>query len=191
MKTAIEFFVNWDVDEIIILDIDATVNKKKPDLLAIQHWATECRMPLCYGGGVSSVEQIQEIISLGVEKVAINSSALSSPELINQAAQLVGSQSVVVVIDYKKRRFSKKYDVYTQNGMQKHKYDLLSWALEVEKQGAGEIVLNSIDSDGTMGGYDMEAIRLIKKNVSIPVTALVKPGPEVTSATPHLPLVRA
>ena len=169
---AVKIFNEKEVDELIILDIDATVNKKRPDLLAIKHWAAECRMPLCYGGGVSSVEQIQEIISLGVEKVAINSSALSSPELINQAAQLVGSQSVVVVIDYKKRRFSKKYDVYTQNGMQKHKYDLLSWALEVEKQGAGEIVLNSIDNDGAMGGYDMEAIRLIKKNVSIPVTAL-------------------
>jgi len=169
---AVKIFNEKEVDELIILDIDATVNKREPDLLAIQHWAVECRMPLCYGGGVSSVEQIQRIISLGVEKVAINSSALSNPELINQAAQIVGGQSVVVVIDYKKRRFGKKYDVYTQNGMKKHKYDLLSWAIEVEKQGAGEIVLNSIDGDGTMAGYDMEAIRLIKKNIRIPVTAL-------------------
>lgn len=169
---AVRIFNEKEVDELIILDIDATAYGRSPDMAAIKHWAAECRMPLCYGGGVSTVEQIQEIISLGVEKVAINSSALSNPGLIKSASASVGSQSVVVIIDYKKRGFSKKYDVYTQNGTQRHKHDLLSWALEVEKQGAGEIVLNSIERDGTMTGYDTDVIRLIKKNISIPVTAL-------------------
>ena len=90
---AVKIFNEKEVDELIILDIDATVKNKNPDLLTIQHWASECRMPLCYGGGVSSVKQIQEIISLGVEKVAINTSALLNPDIINQAASLVGNQS--------------------------------------------------------------------------------------------------
>jgi cyclase len=169
---AVKIFNEKEVDELIILDIDATVKNKNPDLLTIQHWASECRMPLCYGGGVSSVKQIQEIISLGVEKVAINTSALLNPDIINQAASLVGNQSIVVVIDCKKRKFSKHYDIYFQNGKKKYKIELISWILEVEKRGAGEIIINSIDKDGLMSGYDMELIRLVKKNVSIPVTAL-------------------
>ena len=169
---AVKIFNEKEVDELIILDIDATVNNRGPDLLAIQNWAAECRMPLCYGGGVSSIDQIHKIISFGVEKVAISSAALSNPELIRQASLAVGSQSVVVVIDIKKRKFSKKYDIYTHNGTQKYKKNLLSWAIEVQKLGAGEIVLNSIDRDGVMKGYDMEAAQCVQEVVSIPITIL-------------------
>ena len=169
---AVKIFNEKEVDELIILDIDATSNNKRPDLLSIKNWASECRMPLCYGGGITSVEEIQKIISLGVEKVSINSSALANPDIINKAAALVGSQSIVVSIDCKRRKFSNDYDIYVQNGKKIYKIDLISWILEVEKRGAGEIVLNSIDNDGLMNGYDLDLITLVKKKVSIPVTAL-------------------
>ena len=169
---AVRIFNEKEVDELIILDIDATINNKCPDFLSIKNWASECRMPLCYGGGISSVEEIQRIISLGVEKVSINSSALLNPDIINEAADLVGSQSVVVSIDCKRRKFNKGYDIFIQNGKKKYKIDLISWILEVEKRGAGEIVLNSIDNDGLMKGYNLDLIRLVKEKVSIPLTAL-------------------
>ena len=168
----VKIFNEKEVDEIIILDIDATADSKIPDLLMIKNLAAECRMPLCYGGGISSIAQIQEIISLGVEKVALSAAALFDPELISQAAQTVGSQSVVVVIDVKKRRFSKKYDIYTHNGTKKHKKDFLSWVAEVQSLGAGEIVINSIDRDGTMNGYDTELVEIVKETISLPLTVL-------------------
>ena len=168
----VKIFNEKEVDELIVLDIDATSNNFEPDLIMIKNLASECRMPLCYGGGVSSVNQIQEIISLGVEKVALSSSALLNPSLISKAAQAVGSQSVVVVIDLKKRRFSSKYDVYSHNGTKKYKKDFLEWAKEVQSLGAGEIVLNSIDKDGTMEGYDYGLVKLVREVVSLPLTVL-------------------
>ena len=168
----VKIFNEKEVDEIIILDIDATADSKIPDLLMIKNLAAECRMPLCYGGGISSIAQIQEIISLGVEKVALSAAALFNPELISQAAQTVGSQSIVVVIDVKKRRFSKKYDIYTHNGTKKSKWKLNDFISKLEEIGIGEIVINSIDNDGVMQGYDLPLIESIREKCSMPITVI-------------------
>lgn len=168
---AVRIFNEKQVDELTILDIDATVEKREPDYKMIEHWAAECRMPLCYGGGVKTAEQAQRIFNLGVEKVAISSAAVEDPSLITRMAERVGSQSVVVVIDAKKKLFG-GYEVYTHNGKKgtgKNPFDL---AKQFEKLGAGEIVINSIDNDGVMKGYDMTLSEKMRANTSLPLTVL-------------------
>jgi len=169
---AVKIFNEKEVDELIILDIDASTQNREPDFLSIERWASECRMPLCYGGGISSVKQIEKIISLGVEKVAINTSALLNPNIINETVSLLGSQSVVIIIDYKKNILTNSYDIFFKNGKKKHIKELTSWIQEVEQRGAGEVVLNSIDNDGMMKGYDVELIRNVNNHISIPLTVL-------------------
>jgi cyclase len=134
--------------------------------------AAECRMPLCYGGGIRTAEQAKKIISLGVEKVAISSAALENSSLIAQIAAEVGRQSVVVVLDFKQRLLSKTYDVWTHNGTRNTKRDVLEVAREVEKLGAGEIVINSIDNDGRMKGYNVALASKLRQAVRIPITIL-------------------
>ncbi|VAW82561.1 Similar to imidazole glycerol phosphate synthase cyclase subunit (LPS cluster) [hydrothermal vent metagenome] len=169
---AVKIFNEKGSDELMVLDIDATVEAREPDYKMIKNLAAECRMPLCYGGGVTSLEQFKKIISLGVEKVAISAAAIKTPELIARAAEVVGNQSVVVVLDVKKRRFGGKYDVYTHNGLRACKKEVTDLAIKFEALGAGELVINSIDRDGTMQGYDIKLIEQIRNVVSIPVTAL-------------------
>ncbi|WP_207680470.1 AglZ/HisF2 family acetamidino modification protein [Desulfonema magnum] len=169
---AVRIFNEKEVDELIVLDIDATVEKRAPDMNMIRHLAAECRMPLCYGGGVKTSDQIQRIISLGVEKVAISSAALENPHLITEASATVGNQSLVVIMDVKRRFPSGKYEVRTRNGRNRTGKHPLEFAQEMEKLGAGEIVINSIDNDGTMKGYDLKLIRQIRDAVDVPVTAL-------------------
>jgi imidazole glycerol-phosphate synthase subunit HisF len=168
---AVKIFNEKLADEIIILDIDATKNNKEPNYQMISDLAAECRMPLCYGGGVKNLDNIKKIIELGAEKVSINAAAVEDPELITRAADLVGSQSIVVVMDIKKKLFS-KYQQYIYNGTKPVNTDIVSFAKKVASLGAGEIVINSIDQDGTMEGYDFKLIELIKNQVNIPVTAL-------------------
>jgi len=134
--------------------------------------AGECRMPLCYGGGVKTAEQVERIVSLGVEKVAISSAALSHPELIVEAARRVGNQSIVVVLDVRKTGLLKHYALFTHNGQRATTIDPVEFARQGQERGAGEIVINSIDRDGTMQGYDLELIERVRSAVSIPVTAL-------------------
>jgi cyclase len=138
----------------------------------IKNLAAECRMPLCYGGGVSTVDQFKKIIGLGVEKVAISAAAINNSELITRAAELFGSQSVVVVLDVKKKQIGNKYNIYTNNGTRKMKLIFTEFVSKIETLGAGEIVINSIDRDGKMQGYDLELINQVREIVSIPVTAL-------------------
>lgn len=168
---AVKIFNEKEADELIVLDIDATANGRAPDFATIQKLAAECRMPLCYGGGVKTVEQAKTIIGLGVEKVAISSAALSNPELISNIAAEIGSQSVVVVLDVKKSFFG-KYEVYTHNGSKSTGKTPLELAVEAERLGAGEIVINSIDLDGQMKGYDLELAKKIRAAVSLPLTIL-------------------
>lgn len=168
---AVRIFNEKEVDEIIILDIDATAEGRGPDFKMIEHWAEECRMPLCYGGGVTTVEQAQRIFSLGVEKIAFSSGALKNPQLIKDISDKVGSQSVVVVLDVKKKLFG-GYEVYTHNGKKstgKSPFELIK---EFEKLGAGEIVINSIDNDGAMKGYDMKLMETARKETTLPMTAI-------------------
>lgn len=169
---AVKIFNEKEADEIIVLDIDATVNEAEPDFKMIANLAAECRMPLCYGGGVRSAVQAKKIIGLGVEKVALSSAAIENPGLIKQIADEIGRQSVVVVLDVKKRMLSKEYDVFIRNGKKNTKRSAIEVATQAEALGAGEIVINSIDNDGQMKGYDLALAKKIRDAVNIPVTFL-------------------
>lgn len=169
---AVKIFNEKEVDELIVVDIDASTENREPDYNMIEHLAEECRMPLCYGGGVKSVEQVKRIIGLGVEKVAINSAAVENPELVRAAAERVGNQSVVVVLDVKKHLIGTKYDVLIHNGKKKTGKDPVLLAMQMESLGAGEIVINSIDNDGVMKGYDLALVEKIRESINVPLTVL-------------------
>ena len=171
---AVKIFNEKEVDELIVLDIDATVEHKLPDYEMIKNLATECRMPFCYGGGITTVEQAKKIIELGAEKIAISSAAIYDPTLIKKIGDAIGVQSVVVIIDVKKRGIlmGGGYDIYTNNGKIKAKFKLNEFLEELNQIGVGEIVVNSIDNDGTMKGYDDILISLIREKTSFPITAL-------------------
>jgi len=169
---AVRIFNEKAVDELMVVDIDATALNKEPDYDVIRSLAAECRMPLCYGGGVKTVEQIQRIISLGVEKVAVSSAAIYNPVLLSDAAEKVGSQSVVVVMDVKKRRFRSRYEVFTHNGNKVTGIDPVELAKKIETLGGGEVVINSIDRDGVMKGYDLDLVTQVRNATSLPMTVL-------------------
>ena len=168
---AVRIFNEKEVDELMVIDIDATSDNREPDYKMIENLAAECRMPLCYGGGVKTVEQAQRIFSLGVEKIAISSAAIENISLISEIAKVVGTQSVIVVIDVKKKLLG-GYEVCTHNGKKKTGKDPVEFAKQVQKLGAGEIVVNSIDNDGVMKGFDFTIIDKIRQAVTIPMTVL-------------------
>lgn len=167
---AVKIFNEKEVDELIVLDIDATFEGRVPDYRMVEHLAAECRMPLCYGGGITTLEQIQQVITLGVEKVAISYAAIQNPGLIAEASEVVGSQSIVVVLDIKK--VGNEYEVFTHNGTKKVYEDPFELIIKMTKLGAGEIVINSIDQDGMMQGYDLNLIQQVQDLVHVPLTAL-------------------
>lgn len=166
---AVKIFNEKEADELIVLDIDATATGAPPDFVMIQKLAAECRMPLCYGGGVKTVEQAKRIIGLGVEKVAISSAALANPTIITAIATEIGSQSVVVVIDVRKSLFG-KYEVYTDNGQKGTGRTPVEVAQQAANLGAGEIVINSINCDGQIKGYDIELARKVRAATRLPMT---------------------
>lgn len=169
---AVRIFNEKFVDELMVVDIDATVKGHEPDYRMIANLAAECRMPLCYGGGVGSCEQIERIIGLGVEKVALSSAALARPALIEEAALRVGSQSVVVVLDVRKGGFLRRPEVVTHNGSRRTGIDPASFVREATERGAGEIVINNVDRDGTMEGYDLDLVESLRRETSLPMTVL-------------------
>ena len=169
---AVKIFNEKFVDELIITDIDATVNNNEPDYSLIEKIAMECRMPLCYGGGIKNADQAKRIFNLGVEKISISSSAINHPSIISELAESVGSQSVVVVLDVKKKYLSTNYNVLINNGKDKTGINLTSFVSSLQTLGAGEIVLNSIDRDGSMQGYDYKAIDKVRANTTLPLTVL-------------------
>ncbi len=168
---AVRIFNEKEADELTILDIDASRLNREPDYRSIEYWASECRMPLCYGGGIKNVEQAKKIFSLGVEKIAISSAAIERPSIISELAEMVGNQSVVVIIDVKKKRFG-GYDTFIHNASQRSKINLLDFVKQAEILGAGEVVINSIDMDGMMAGYDHTLIRNVRKQINTPLTVL-------------------
>ena len=168
---AVRIFNEKESDELMVLDIDATRLDREPDYKMIENLAAECRMPLCYGGGVKTVEQAQRIFSLGVEKIAISSSAVSNPGLVAEIARRVGSQSVVVVLDVKKKLLG-GYELYTHNGKKGTGKSPFEFASKMEELGAGEIVINAIDQDGMMKGYDISLVEKIRKSITLPLTVL-------------------
>lgn len=171
---AVKIFNEKEADELVVLDIDASVNGAEPDYRMIANLAAECRMPLCYGGGVRTPEQAKKIIALGVEKVAMSAAAVDDPSLVTRTADAVGRQSVVVVLDIRKKTglFSKGYEIFTHNGKQSRKADPFELAQSMQEAGAGEIVINSIDRDGQMKGYDLALAARMRQELKIPLTFL-------------------
>lgn len=168
---AVRIFNEKESDELMVIDIDATVHNREPNFKMIENLASVCRMPLCYGGGIKTVEQATRIFNLGVEKIALSSAAIENPKLVSDIAKEVGNQSVVIVIDVKKKMFG-GYDVYTHNGTKKAKVDLEKFILDLQSLGVGEIVLNSIDNDGVMKGYDLNLVDKVKSLINVPMTVL-------------------
>lgn len=168
---AVKIFNEKAVDELAIFDIDATAKGLEPNYNLIERIANQSRMPLCYGGGVKTIEQAQKIFGLGIEKIALSSAVLGNPHLISQIADRVGSQSVIVVLDVKKKLFG-GYEVYTHNGKKATGINPFDFAEKAQKLGAGEIIINSIDQDGMMKGYDMTLIAKIREKISLPLTVL-------------------
>ena len=169
---AVRIFNEKHVDELVVTDIDASLLGKEPDYDLIKKLAAECRMPLCYGGGIKTADQIGRIIGLGVEKVALGSAVVETPELISKAASHVGSQSIVVVIDAKKAGLLGRYSAFTHNGRRNTGLTPAELAKQAEALGAGEILLNSIDQDGTLEGYDYALIDEVRDAVSLPMSVL-------------------
>jgi cyclase len=168
---AVKIFNDKEVDEIVILDISATSRKSGPDFERLAELAGEAFMPMAYGGGITSLDEIKRLVSSGIEKVIINNSAFLNRALVAEGAKYVGSQSLVVAMDVKRNLFG-KYRVYLQNGTSNTGIDPVKYAKEVEDAGAGEIMVSSIDRDGTYGGYDTDLIKAVSSAVTIPVIAV-------------------
>lgn len=164
----VKIFNEKQVDELALFDIDASREKREPNFKLLSLLAAESRMPICYGGGVTSVKQARTIVSLGIEKVAVSSAAITNPNLVSEIASEVGSQSVVVVLDVKMRHSG--YSILTHNGTIETGRTLLDLACHMEERGVGEIVVNSIDRDGMMQGYDTRMVRQLRDVVNVPIT---------------------
>jgi cyclase len=172
---AVKIFNEKEVDELIVLDIDATAEGRGPDFDLIKNLAVECRMPFCYGGGVTTVEQAKKIINLGAEKVALSTSVIKNLPLLAEIGIAVGVQSVVVVLDVRKRKglLSKGgYDVYINNGKNKVDVELTTLINQLNEIGIGELVINSIDQDGKQQGYDLELVELVRSLTEVPMSVL-------------------
>jgi cyclase len=171
---AVKIFNEKESDELIVLDIDASVKSAEPNYELIDKLAQECRMPLCYGGGIKTAQQAARIIDMGVEKVSISSAAIANPGLLGEIASAIGRQSVVAVLDVRKRSglFAKGYEICTHNARQAQPGDPVEWAVKLQEAGAGEIVINSVDLDGQMTGYDLELARQVRRALKVPTTFL-------------------
>jgi cyclase len=167
---AVKIFNEKEVDELVLLDITASVEGRGPNFAKIAEVGGECFMPLAYGGGISSLEDIRTLFSLGVEKVVINSRAMEDLTIVREAADRYGSQSLVVSIDVKKGLLG-RYEVVTRSATRKTGRDPVQVALEVAAAGAGEIFLNSVDRDGTLEGFDLRLIQSVTSRVEVPVIA--------------------
>ena len=163
-------FNELEVDELVLLDISATNNNRKPDFKILAELANECFMPLAYGGGINDFEDAKKIFQIGIEKVVINSIAFSKPAFITELAEHFGNQAIVASIDVKKNMLG-KYQVYSNSGTKKQKVDPVAWAQELEQLGAGEILLTAIHQEGTWMGFDINIIEKISNAVNIPVIA--------------------
>lgn len=167
----VRIFNEKEVDELCLLDIDATSTGAGPNWEYIETIVSECFMPVSYGGGLTNVEDCRRAIAVGFEKVVLNSVLATNPELVARTADVLGSQAVVVSIDVR-RSSSGSYEVFSHGANQALNVEPQSWARQMEKLGAGEIILNAVERDGTLQGYDLDLIRIVSENVGIPVVAL-------------------
>lgn len=174
---AVKIFNEKKVDEMIILDIDATTKSQEPDYKMIESIASQCRSPLCYGGGINMVDIATKILSLGVEKVAISSQAIKDPSFLEELVSAIGAQSVVLVLDVKKK-FLGGLEIMLSNGTVKTGYDPIVFLKKIRDIKVGEIVINSIDNDGMMNGYPFELFDRLKDHIDVPMTILGGAGSE-------------
>ena len=168
---AVKIFNDKEVDELLFVDIEASRQKRGPNYELISRISREAFMPFGYGGGVRNLDEVKQLTRLGVEKVSLNACALDDPDFISRAADISGSQSVVAAIDVKKDLLG-RYRVFDYRKLKTTAHDPVEWAMSLEKKGAGEILLNSVDRDGTFSGYDIDITRRVAESVNIPVIAL-------------------
>ena len=190
---AVRIFNEKEVDELMVIDIDASGEKRAPNETLLAQLAAECRMPLCYGGGVKTVEQIERLIALGIEKVALGSAAVDEPQLVTRAAERVGSQSVAVVIDVKTTGLMRRKEVVVLNATRETGKEPVAFARQLESLGAGEIVLNSVDRDGKLNGYDIDLVNSVRQEVKVPLTVLGGAGSmnDIYALVEHHPVIGA
>lgn len=169
-RNTVKIFNEKEVDELVLLDITATPENRRPQFDLIRAIVSEAFMPVAYGGGIRDVEDMRQMVALGVEKIVINTYAVEHPEFIAEAASLLGSQGVVVCLDVKRSLFG-RYEVFTHSGRRGTKRDPVALARRLEENGVGELIINSIDRDGTMTGYDIELIKAVSDAVRVPVIA--------------------
>lgn len=167
---AVKIFNDKEVDEIVLLDITATVENREPDYTKIEEICSEAFMPFAYGGGINSIEQVNRLFQLGIEKVILNSVLNSNIDLVRQISNQYGAQSVVASIDVKKNLFG-RYSAYSHSGQEKVKLELKEYLKMVLEAGVGEVLLNSIERDGTYNGYDLELIEQLSKIAEVPLIA--------------------
>lgn len=165
-----QFYFQEGADELCFLDIAATTENRSTTLEMVKKISRVCFIPFTVGGGISSLEDFSNLLKCGADKISVNSAALKNPQLISDAAKKFGSQCVVVAIDAK-RNAQGNYKIFTHGGSRETEFDAVLWALEAEKRGAGEILLTSMERDGTRSGYDLELIKKITSKVKIPVIA--------------------
>jgi cyclase len=168
---AVKIFNQKEVDEIVILDIEATRSDRRPELARLEEICSEAFMPLAYGGGVTSVEELESLFKMGIEKVVINSSVYSDPGIVRAASEIFGSQSIVVSIDVKRDIFG-RYRIFSRAGTRRVNRELnevLDW---VQAEGAGEVIVNSIDRDGTRKGFDLQLVASAASRLDIPLVAM-------------------
>lgn len=168
---AVKIFNDKMVDEIVLLDITATKEKREPNYKKIEEICSEAFMPFAYGGGIKSIDQIKKLFDLGIEKVVLNSVLATDLTLIEKASNIFGSQSILASIDLKKSLWGNNYSVHTHSASSKLKVNWVEFALKLEQLGVGELFLNSIDKDGTYSGYDLQSIKMLSESLSIPLVA--------------------
>lgn len=170
---AVKIFNEKEVDELIVLDIDASVENRPPDFRMIENLAKECRMPFCYGGGVKTVDQAVKIVKLGAEKVAFSSAVIDNPTIIQEVGERIGNQSIVVVLDYKRTGvLGNRLELFTHNGNRSTGIELYEFVRTLNNLNVGELLLNSIERDGTMKGYDMKVAEKVRELFDGPLTIL-------------------
>lgn len=168
----VKIFNEKEVDELIILDISASKKNNKVDWELISHISKECRMPLCYGGGVDSVEKVEKLVSLGVEKVAIGNASFVNPDMVKNSIKRVGRQSIVGILNVRKSKLTNKYKAYIFKDKKKTDMNHIEYTDYLLDLGVGEILLQDIDSDGCMKGFDIKLIKDVYENIDIPLTVV-------------------
>ena len=165
------FYDKEGADELVFLDISASVEGRETMIDVVKNTASQISIPLIVGGGIRTVENMKQLVEAGASKISINSAAISNPSVITEGAKTFGSNKIIVAIDVKWSDADQEWFVYTHGGQQKTDWNAVDWAKEVEKRGAGEVLLTSMDRDGEKDGYDIAITKLVKDAVSIPVIA--------------------